>query len=482
MAAGVWLSEKYVVLAPIASGGMADVHLARAEGAAGFVRTVAVKRTKPMTDREGLARAADEARILARISHPHVVSVLDVVEGDDEIFIVMDYVHGASLATVLGAARKHGEIVPPAIVSAILVGVLRGLDAAHGATSEQGRPLGIIHRDISPPNVLIGADGVARLVDFGVARAHERAVVTETGVMHGKLGYLAPEQLAGEEATRRSDIYACGILLWESLACEPLFRATNLADAVTLRAASTIPSAMAARGQQEEAEDDRAAARALEEIAKRALATKPADRFATASEMATTIERDVRPATAAEVGEWIERVASSELARRQSLLAEVESAILPPRVATPPRAPAPAPAPAPALALAPGPAPPHAPRRRLLFLSAIAGATAITIVALRASSDDPAPPRPPTPIASATTPVSSAEPPLSSSPPPPVASLPVPSAASPSSAPTPAPATRAVPTTPAIDCSIPYDLVDGIRRYRRECVGAEPRDGYPASP
>jgi serine/threonine protein kinase len=484
VAAGVWLSEKYVLLAPLASGGMADVLLARAEGDAGFVRTVAVKRTKPMTDRDGLARAADEARMLARIRHPSIATVLDVVEDRSQVHVVMEYVHGASLATLLGAARKSAALVPPEIVSAIIAGVLRGLEAAHTAKSERGLALGIIHRDISPPNVLVGADGVARLVDFGIARAEERAAETATGVMHGKLGYLAPEQLSGEDATTRSDLYACGIVLWECLACEPLFAATDAGAALALRGAGDIRSAVAVREARGASGDDLDAARSLESIAKRALARGPSDRFATAAEMATEIERAVPPATATTVGEWVERIGSAELARRSALLSEVESAPLPPRPPPPPRGSSPPPPP-------PSPEPPPSPPRRssrtplLLFTSfaivVVAGASA-----LFATRSPPMPPPSPSPSPSSPPPPS---PSLSPSPSPPPSLTPAP-------APTPAPspvltapqrvAASAKPApspsaSAAIDCSIPYDLVDGIRRYRPECVGAKPRDGYPRS-
>src|SRR5262245_25807707 len=163
---------RYALFEPIAAGGMATVHLGRARGAAGFLRTVAIKRLH-----EGIAKnpnfvamMLDEARLSARVRHPNVVSTVDVVNENGELFIVMEYVHGDSLSRLMKVAHARAERIPLGIAASIAVGTLHGLHAAHEARSDRGEPLGIIHRDVSPQNILVGIDGVARVADFGVAK------------------------------------------------------------------------------------------------------------------------------------------------------------------------------------------------------------------------------------------------------------------------------------------------------------------------
>ena len=183
----------------IGSGGFATVHLGRLVGAGGFARTVAVKRLRRhlAEDPELVARFLDEARVVARVKHPHVVQTLDLLDEDGELHIVMDYVEGVALSQLfeLGDADRP---MPCGIALRIMHGVLLGLGAAHTARSETGQPLGLIHRDVSPDNVLVGVDGFARLLDFGVARALGQYHVTRKGQVQGKLAYLAPEQALGE--------------------------------------------------------------------------------------------------------------------------------------------------------------------------------------------------------------------------------------------------------------------------------------------
>jgi serine/threonine protein kinase len=190
----------------IAAGGMATVHLGRLLGPVGFSRTVAIKRLHPQyaKDPDFVSMFLDEARVAARIQHPNVVPTLDVVSLEGELFLVMDYVAGESLGRLLRALRDRGPRVPPRIVGSIMTNVLYGLHAAHEARSERGEPLGLIHRDVSPQNVLVGLDGVARVLDFGVAKAAGRVQTTGDGQVKGKLSYMPPEQIAGGEIDRRA--------------------------------------------------------------------------------------------------------------------------------------------------------------------------------------------------------------------------------------------------------------------------------------
>src|ERR1700722_14969633 len=219
---------RYALYAEIASGGMATVHLGRLMGTGGFSRTVAIKRLLPQLARDPdfVAMFMDEARVAARIRHPNVVPTLDVLAADGQLLLVMEYVHGESLGRLLRTLRAERKRVPPAIASAILCGALHGLTAAPEAKSSgEGEPLGIVHRDVSPQNVLVGVDGVARVLDFGIAKAAGRTQTTREGNVKGKFAYMAPEQMNGEAVGRATDVYAAAVCLWETLTGERLFDA-----------------------------------------------------------------------------------------------------------------------------------------------------------------------------------------------------------------------------------------------------------------
>jgi serine/threonine protein kinase len=220
---------RYETLHPIASGGMATVHLARAVGAGGFERLVAVKVMHPglAGDPEFAAMFLDEARVAARIRHPNVVSTVDVQEGPEGLFLVMEYVEGPSLAAVIRALGKRQARLPLRLALRIMVDALCGLHAAHEQTGPGGEPLHIVHRDVSPHNVLVGVDGQTKITDFGVARAEARLSSTRRGEIKGKLAYMCPEQVGAEPIDRRADVYAAGVILWELLAGERLFKGDN---------------------------------------------------------------------------------------------------------------------------------------------------------------------------------------------------------------------------------------------------------------
>ncbi len=220
---------RYALLGELASGGMATVHFGRLIGPVGFSRTVAIKRLHAQfaKDPEFVAMFLDEARLAARIQHPNVVSTLDVVALEGELLLVLEYIHGEALAQLLRTARKAKQPLPLKIVAAIASGMLHGLHAAHEAKSEHGEPLGIVHRDMSPQNVLVGVDGTARVLDFGVAKAVGRVVSTREGQLKGKLAYMSPEQVHGGAVDRRTDIYAASIVVWEVLTGRRLFDGDN---------------------------------------------------------------------------------------------------------------------------------------------------------------------------------------------------------------------------------------------------------------
>jgi hypothetical protein len=309
---------RYTIHGKIASGGMASVHFARVRGGEGFARTVAVKRLHPhlAEDPDFRATLIDEARMAARIHHPNVVPTLDVFSEAGEVLVVMEYVRGESLARLLRPEVGRGPM-PLAVASAVAVGALSGLHAAHEAKSDRGVPLGIVHRDVSPQNILVGADGLARVIDFGVAKAAGRLQITRDGAVKGKPAYMAPEQIAGDAVTPLADIYAIGVVLWEMLASRRLFSGDNEAALVARvlagveqppgRYAPCLPAA-------------------LDALVMKALARDPAKRFATAREMAAALVEIVPPALSIDVGRWVEESACAALSSQRAQLAEVESA------------------------------------------------------------------------------------------------------------------------------------------------------------
>lgn len=208
---------RYEVLLPIASGGMATVYLAHSTGLAGFEREVALKLTHGhlLHNPEFVTALMDEARLAGRIRHPNVVSVHDVGEDGDRVYIVMDYVEGDSLAGLQRKLKKRDALLPLPIALRILDDVLGGLHAAHELRDTDGTSMGVVHRDVTPHNILIGVDGVSRLTDFGVAKAASRLTNTATGLVKGKIAYLAPEQARGQRIDRTCDVWAAGVVAWE---------------------------------------------------------------------------------------------------------------------------------------------------------------------------------------------------------------------------------------------------------------------------
>jgi eukaryotic-like serine/threonine-protein kinase len=316
-APGKLLAGRYLLYEPIASGGMATVHYGRLVATGGFSRAVAIKRLHPAlaTDPDFLATFLDEARIAARVRHPNVVSVLDVVSDAEELFLVMEYVHGETLARLVRAASQCSERVPLPVSAAIVSGVLHGLHAAHEATNEEGEPLGIVHRDVSPQNVLIGTDGAPHLVDFGIAKAIGRTQTTRDGQLKGKLPYMAVEQLRGQPVSRRTDVYAACVVLWELLTGERMFQGEDAAIYGKVLDGCRVPPIELVPELPPE----------LDALVMRGLSLDPEARHSTARGMALELERIVRPATASEVGSWVAGVAGEVLEDRARRLSEIES-------------------------------------------------------------------------------------------------------------------------------------------------------------
>ncbi len=293
---------------------MATVYFGRLVGAVGFSRAVAIKQLHPQFAKspEFVAQFLDEAQLTARIRHPNVVSVLDVVARDGELFVIMEFVEGEPLSRLL---RMAAEPVPLAVGSAILVQVLLGLHAAHEATTESGHPLQIVHRDVSPQNMLVGVDGASHILDFGVAKAASRVHTTENGQIKGKLTYMAPEQLRGSELDRRVDVFAAGIVLWELITGQRLFARGDPGATVTAVLSGFVKPPSTHRSE---------VPPALDALVMKALAPLREDRFASAREMAIALEGCVPPASSLKVGAWVESVAGDSLKERAQRLREAE--------------------------------------------------------------------------------------------------------------------------------------------------------------
>lgn len=311
--------SRYELIAKIASGGMATVYVGRLRGAGGFSRTVAIKRAHAhlVEDAGFKAMLVDEARLASRLHHPNVVAVLDVEELAGELRLVMDYVEGTSLADLVAQGQKADRRLPARIAVRIALDACAGLQAAHELCDEDGRPLGLVHRDVSPHNILVGLDGVARVADFGIAKHAEGAVSTTTGALKGKLGYMAPEYIEHGQLDARSDVFALGVVAWEALAGQKLFRGTNELDTLKLVVAALVPPLSSVAS---------FAGKRLDGVLATALARSPEERFASAAAFANALETLARKgdliATAAEVGAFVRELAGPALDKRRALVRE----------------------------------------------------------------------------------------------------------------------------------------------------------------
>jgi len=298
---------RYVVHDEFAAGGMASVHLGRLLGPVGFARTVAIKCLHRHLAREPefVAMFLDEARLAARIRHPNVVATVDVLEDRAGLMLVMDFVFGESVARLWRLLAARGERCPPAIAVTIACEALLGLHAAHEAKGDDGAPLGIVHRDVSPQNVLVGVDGITRVVDFGVAKAVGRLQTTLEGQIKGKTAYMSPEQVRGRALDRRSDVYSASVVLWELLTGERLFWSDTPAFTMTQVLEKVI-----------EAPSTRTAglSEALDAAVLCGLARDPDRRFSTAREMALALQEAVPRVAATTIGDWVQTIAADTLA------------------------------------------------------------------------------------------------------------------------------------------------------------------------
>jgi serine/threonine-protein kinase len=270
--------DRYQFLERLDAGGMAEVYKAIAHSLEGFEKQVAVKRVLPnlAANDRFIKMFLDEARLSLFLSHTNIVSVFDVIQSESVYLIVMEFIEGANLKRVMEAARTRQGPVPVPIAVYIGVQICQGLDYAHNMKDPRGNALGIVHRDVSPPNVLLSWTGEVKLTDFGLAKATSQVFKTDPGIVKGKFGYLSPEAANGTEVDRRTDIFAAGIVLWEMLAGRRLFQGASDYETLQKVRECEIPSL---RG------INPAVPVELEEIIKRALTGEPDHRFQTAQDL-----------------------------------------------------------------------------------------------------------------------------------------------------------------------------------------------------
>jgi len=295
----------YELIERLATGGMAEVYLARRAGPRGFQKLVALKRILPQLARDPdfVAMFVDEARVCATLSHPNIVQVFDFGEQDEELYMAMEYVDGTTGARLIRAAAARGQELPLEVSLHVALSILRGLEYAHAARDRKGRPLNLVHRDVSPGNVLIDRSGAVKLTDFGIARASDFERRTDQGQLKGKLGYMSPEQVTGRELDMRSDLFTVGIVLAELVTLRPLFSGGRELDVLLRirdadlapidRAGSLIP-------------DD------VKSVLLRALARDKLLRYSTAALFAEAIEEIIRrrrlQVGPARLAAWVERL------------------------------------------------------------------------------------------------------------------------------------------------------------------------------
>jgi eukaryotic-like serine/threonine-protein kinase len=274
--------QRYRVIEKLASGGMAEVFRAESAGLEGFKKQVAIKRVLPHLSekKKFISMFLDEARLSAHLSHSNCVQVFDIGVGDNAYFIVMEYVDGADLKAVLETLKKQGRELPVEEAVFIAIKICEGLCYAHELTDQEGRPFAIVHRDVSPPNVLMTKHGEIKIVDFGLAKASSQLEKSEPGIIKGKFSYLSPEAALGKDVDHRTDIFAVGIIVWEMLAGRRLFLGDTDFATVKLVQQAAIPPLSKV--------NPRVPAE-LEAIINKSLARDPAQRFQSTREFAVSL-------------------------------------------------------------------------------------------------------------------------------------------------------------------------------------------------
>jgi serine/threonine-protein kinase len=308
----------YAVFRDIARGGFASIHLARSRERP--ERVVAIKRllAEHCDDPEMQTLFNDEARLVARVRHPNVVQSLEVVTQGGETFIVFEFINGVTLNELMQSARERFERLPVGLVVRVMIDVLHGLDAAHSALGEAGQELSLIHRDVTSENMIVGNDGVSRLIDFGIARAVGQAHKTSRGQLRGKARYISPEQIHDRPQTQRADVFVASVVLWEALTGKRLFRGKSVADVIVAVTTQTIepPSTQAPIPS------------LLDPIVLRGLSRAPEERWESAAVLAQALEATDVQATHDRVASYVAQAGAETLREHADLVEAVRRAPL----------------------------------------------------------------------------------------------------------------------------------------------------------
>ena len=311
---------RFDIIAEIGTGGMASVYLARSTGSGGFRRLTAIKVMHPhlSSDESFVDMFLDEARVAATIHHPNVVPIIDVGFEDGLVFLIMDYIEGDSFSNVEKVAISLRRRIPIGITLRVVLDALTGLHAAHELCDLEGNHLKIIHRDVSPQNIVVGVDGVSRIVDFGIAKAESRVTTTKVGMIKGKLNFMAPEQLRSAPLDRRVDVFGMGVTLWEAVTLRRLYAGENDFDTARRILSGEYPPLL---------DFDARLPAMLDEICKKALHPDPEQRFHTAEAFAEAIETHLAGSLASvrDVAAFISGVASQKLERERRAMRESAS-------------------------------------------------------------------------------------------------------------------------------------------------------------
>ncbi len=308
--------DRYELLCPLADGGMASVWVARLRGKHGFEKLLAIKTILPQfaSDERFQEMFLDEARIASRIEHPNVAQIVDLGEQHDITYLVMEWVDGDSLSRLYRSLKKKGVGLPPNVLLRIVADVCGGLHAAHELKDDHGALLGVVHRDVSPQNILASTRGVAKLIDFGIAKARDRlGGETNAGLMKGKIHYMAPEQALGSAVDRRADVFAVGAILYHYLAGAPPFDGDNQLAILNRLSSKQPPMPL-----------PKTVHPGVAAIIKRCLAHSPDQRFATAAELQAALELAMVEArltcTQAQVAEFVGDHGATRTASRKEAI------------------------------------------------------------------------------------------------------------------------------------------------------------------
>ncbi len=309
--------SEFEVLCELGRGGMGSVRLVRVVGPGEFTRLFVQKRLLPdRANEESALRFVSEGRIAGSIRHANVVRTHHFGQDQEGMFLLLDYVEGASLDQLLTVMAQRGRRLPLPLALRVTLDALSGLGAVHEACDLQGRPLGVLHRDVTLHNLLVGIDGVTRIADFGIAKSVLNGVITDQQYLVGKLRYLSPEYVRREAVDQRMDIYALGVSLWHIVTSRTLWLESNEAELVEHILCDEVPDVGLYVG----------APDILSDIVRRACAREPKDRFPSARAMAQAIESSNLPlGTHAEVAEFVRSQLAQQLSERRKLLAEATS-------------------------------------------------------------------------------------------------------------------------------------------------------------